>query len=296
MSTRKSSSSRLGRGLGSLIPTAPTPTAADAQYFYCDVERIDAMPGQPRRRFDQERLEELSTSIKESGLIQPLVVRESGEGRYELIAGERRLRASKLAGLKELPVVVREVTDSSAFALALIENIQREDLNPIEEALAYARLVEEHGFTQEDLATRVGKSRPAVANSLRLLKLSPLVRDLVSDGLLSAGHARAVLSVDDEYQAPLAERIITEGLSVRQAEELARAFKKLGPGETRDGEAPVTPRAVVLTPQLKAVQRQLMERLGAKVVLSKKASGAGSIEVHFADDDGLQSILDQIFT
>lgn len=295
MSTRKPHSSRLGRGLGSLIPTTPTTDSGpdDGTYFYCAIDRIEAMPGQPRRSFDDAKLEELAESIRESGLIQPLVVREADNGRYVLIAGERRLRASRKVGLTELPVIVREVTDAHAFALALIENIQREDLDPIEEALAYQRLLEEHGFTQAELSSRVGKSRSAVANAIRLLKLPEILREYISEGHLTAGHARAVLSVDENLQGPLAERIITESLSVRQAEDLARAFKEKGPGENAK-LPPSTPQKQPLSPQMRSIETRLREHLGARVVLSQKSSGAGSIEVHYADREGLEAVLAQL--
>ncbi|MFT6395571.1 MAG: ParB family chromosome partitioning protein [Bradymonadia bacterium] len=251
------------------------------------------MDGQPRRHFDTERLNELAQSLRETGIIQPLVVRRNDEGDgYTLIAGERRWRASQLAGLTHVPVVVREVTDRDAFALALIENIQREDLNPIEEALAFSRLIEEHEFRQEDLAQRVGKSRSGIANALRLLKLSPVVRDLVADGILSAGHARAVLSVEEDLQPLLAERIVTEQLSVRQAEDLARQMKNGASAEKPAADSPKSE----LSPQLKSVQRKLMEHFGSRVVLNRKPNGAGSLEVHYADDAGLQALLDVIYT
>jgi ParB family chromosome partitioning protein len=291
MAGRLPSKSRLGRGLDSLI-SAPRQAAGDDEpYFVCPIASIDPMPGQPRKQFDRDKLTELSESIKHSGLIQPLVVRKGDGDRFTLIAGERRFRAAQIAGLTEVPVVVREVADADAFALALIENIQREDLNPMEEAHAYERLIQEHGFTQDDLATRVGKSRSTVANALRLLKLPESVRDVVAEGTLSPGHARAVLSVDPDLQAALAERILTEELSVREAEALARTFKLLEKGA--DAPPPSPAKKPELSPQLKAVQRQLVERLGTRVVLSRKKTGAGVIEVHFANDESLQAILDR---
>lgn len=292
MATRQGRN-RLGRGLGSLISTAPAAaeTSEDAAFFECPVGDISPMDGQPRRHFDAERLEELAQSLSETGVIQPLVVRRNDERGYTLIAGERRWRASQIAGLTHVPVVVREVADRDAFALALIENIQREDLNPIEEALAFARLIGEHEFRQEDLAQRVGKSRSGIANALRLLKLSPVVRDLVADGVLSAGHARAVLSVAEEMQPLLAERIVTEQLSVRQAEDLARQMKA-GVAPEKSANEP----KAQLSPQLKSVQRKLMEHFGSRVVLNRKPNGAGSLELHYADDAGLQLLLDVIYS
>ena len=293
MATRQGRN-RLGRGLGSLISSAPAQVdvGEDAAFFECAIDDISPMEGQPRRYFDDDRLEELAQSLRESGVIQPLVVRRSEVEGYTLIAGERRWRASKLAGLTHVPVVVRDIADRDAFALALIENIQREDLNAIEEALAFERLINEHGFRQEDLAQRVGKSRSGIANALRLLKLSPVVRELVADGFLSAGHARAVLSVDPEHQPLLAERIVTEELSVRRAEDLARQMKSV---ESATTASATTRPSSELTPQLKAVQRRLMEHFGAKVIISRKRGGAGTVELHYANDDGLQALLDQIY-
>lgn len=301
MATR-SASKRLGRGLDSLIsraPSAASGTTGDTPrtYFECETALIDAMEGQPRRRFDTDALDELAESIRQSGIIQPLVVRQAEGGRYALIAGERRLRAARRAGLAKVPVVIRDVTDSDAFALALVENIQREDLNPIEEAIAFERLLDEHGFTHEALAEKLGKSRTALTNGVRLLKLSSAVQELVADGSLSAGHARAVLSVPDELQAMLAERIITEGLSVRASERLAKEWKEQGPGGTSES-APQTesknarPTDPPLRPQLQLVRNQLRDRFGTRVELKQKADGRGVVEIHFADDQGLQAILD----
>lgn len=297
---------RLGRGLSSLI-SAPTPPAEPEGrvFFECDIEAIDPMVGQPRRRFKDDALAELAASIRESGVLQPLVVRQGDGGRYSLVAGERRLRAAKIVGLKRVPVVVRELTDTDAFAVALIENIQRADLDPIEEALAYRRLLDEYGFTQDQLAQRVGKSRPALTNSLRLLKLSEGIKVLVGDGSLSAGHARAILSVPDDLQDAFAERVTSDELSVRQAELMARELR----GETppvvdepptaTSDETPTPPEAAAPRPAtrpqstaVKAAQRRLMERFGAKVVIQQRTSGAGSIEIHFADDEALKGLVD----
>jgi ParB family chromosome partitioning protein len=301
----------LGRGLGSLIPQGaepaapaviePTPAeaaaAADAEkvrraVIDVSVDLIDAMLNQPRIRFDDDGIRELSASIAESGIIQPLVVRTLPDGRYSLIAGERRLRASKLAGLTHVPVVVHEAADADAFLLALVEN-------------AYQRLMSAYGMTQEQVADRVGKSRPAVANALRLLKLPAAILNLVAEGAISAGHARAILSVGEALHGLLAERIVTEGLSVRAAEDLARALR-----EGRDTGPPVEPEAdptkptppkkkrteaPELRPALRDVQKRLMQHLGTKVALESRADGSGTIVISFASDDVLQGVLDTLF-
>ncbi len=313
----------LGRGLGSLIPqgaepaapavVAPTPAeaaaAADAEkvrraVIDVSVELIDAMLNQPRIRFDDDGIRELAASIAESGIIQPLVVRTLPDGRYSLIAGERRLRASKLAGLTHVPVVVHEAADADAFLLALVENVQRRDLDPLEEADAYQRLMSAYGMTQEQVADRVGKSRPAVANALRLLKLPAAILNLVAEGAISAGHARAILSVGEALHGLLAERIVTEGLSVRAAEELARALREgrdIGPVAEPEAEPgkPTTKKkrteAPELRPALRDVQRRLMQHLGTKVSLVSRADGSGAIEIHFASEDVLQGVLDTLF-
>ena len=313
----------LGRGLGSLIPQGaeppapaviePTPAeaaaAADAETLRravidVSVDLIDAMLNQPRIRFDDDGIRELSASIAESGIIQPLVVRTLPDGRYSLIAGERRLRASKLAGLTHVPVVVHEAADADAFLLALVENVQRRDLDPLEEADAYQRLVSAYGMTQEQVADRVGKSRPAVANTLRLLKLPAAILNLVAEGAISAGHARSILSVGEALHGLLAERIVTEGLSVRAAEELARALREgrdIGPpvGPEADPTKP-PPRkkrteAPELRPALRDVQRRLTQHLGTKVALEARADGSGTIVISFASDDVLQGVLDTLF-
>jgi len=313
----------LGRGLGSLIPQGtgpaapavvePTPAeaaaAADAEkvrraVIDVSVELIDAMLNQPRIRFDDDGIRELSASIAESGIIQPLVVRTLPDGRYSLIAGERRLRASKLAGLTHVPVVVHEAADADAFLLALVENVQRRDLDPLEEADAYQRLMSAYSMTQEQVADRVGKSRPAVANALRLLKLPAAILNLVAEGAISAGHARAILSVGEALHGLLAERIVTEGLSVRAAEELARALREgrdIGPTVEPEADPTKPPakkkrtEAPELRPALREVQKRLMQHLGTKVTLESRADGSGTIVINFASDDVLQGVLDTLF-
>ncbi|MBH23599.1 MAG: chromosome partitioning protein ParB [Myxococcales bacterium] len=226
----------LGKGLGALIPNV----SSKRDYFECEIERIKPDSEQPRRHMDPEGIEELSESIKASGLIQPLIVRQDGAD-YRLIAGERRWRAANKAGLKTVPVVIKDVDRDEAFELALVENIQREDLNPLEEAQAYQRLMDLRSYTQDALAKRLGRSRPSVANTLRLLKLPLPVRDAVSAGELSEGAARAVLSLPEaEQQIELSERAMAEGLSVRAIEAISRSVK--------DGLDPEAAIAAVLDP------------------------------------------------
>ncbi len=209
-----------GRGLGALIPGAPS----RATPFEVPHALIEPDPEQPRRRFDEAQLEELTTSVRAHGVLQPIVVREVGGGRYKIIAGERRWRAAGRAGLERVPIVCREASDAEAFELAILENIQRADLSPIEEAASFARLIDEFGLSQEEVAARTGKSRAAVSNAVRLLRLPDDLRALVDTGELSAGHGRALLSLErEEDQRALAAQILTEGLSVRRAESWAAA-------------------------------------------------------------------------
>lgn len=216
---------RLGRGLAALIGDIDRPTEPERAKFAADgrvpIEFITANPRNPRRSFAEGDLTDLAQSIREHGVVQPIVVRPSGTNRYEIIAGERRWRAAQRAGLAEVPVIVRDVDDRVALELAIIENVQRADLNPIEEAMGYQQLLDEHEYTQADLGQVIGKSRSHVANTLRLLKLPDVIRDLLVSGRLSAGHARTLVTVDDP--AGLAKRIVDEGLSVRQAEALAQS-------------------------------------------------------------------------
>ena len=217
----------LGKGLGALLGDFSDEPIEKSAYQKLPIYKVEPNPGQPRHDFDEEELQALADSIEEHGIIQPLTVRELSNGYYQIIAGERRWRAARLAKLQEVPVVIIEADDKKAMELALIENLQRQDLNPVEEALGYRSLMEDHGLTQDDAAKRVGKSRPAVANALRLLNLSPEVLEKVRDGSLSAGHARAVLSLKAEKkQLEAVQKIIALGLSVRQAELLCKNMSK----------------------------------------------------------------------
>lgn len=278
----------LGRGLENLIPDR-NEEGEGGRLVQVPIANIERPPDQPRTYFDETGLEELAESISESGVIQPLVVREGGDG-YELIAGERRLRASKKAGLDEVPVVIREVSDAEAYALALVENIQREDLNPIEEATAYERLKAELGLTQAELAEHLGKSRSAIANATRLLKLPEAVQQMLVEGDLSSGHARALISLDDELARQIAERIVDEDLSVREAEKLAKRAQEKNDDDSSDRSSGSRYRDDA---QVNKIKTDLQRALGTKVELKDK-HGKGRVEIHYDDYEILQSVLDRI--
>ncbi len=283
----------LGRGLDALLPAAPPPASAtssaersERSVFVCPIEKIVPNKGQPRQFFAPEALEELASSIREHGLLEPLVVRRrpGDVDKFELIAGERRWRASQKAGLREVLVVVKDVTPAIAFELALIENVQREDLNAVELAEALQRLVDEHGYTQESLATRIGKDRSTIANSLRLLKLPPSVRSKVIDGTLSEGHARALLGADSSAQIEdLAEKAMRGRLSVRATEALVRSTKQKRSAAS-DAEAKEK------SSSIRDVESRLSRALGTKVEL-KDRGNKGEIVIPYADLDALDRLL-----
>jgi ParB family chromosome partitioning protein len=248
--------------------------------------RLRPCPLQPRKDFPEETLRELADSIREQGIVQPLIVREQG-GFLELIAGERRWRAAQLAGLTEVPVIVREADDRAVLELALIENLQRENLNALEEAQGYAQLASQFQLTQEEIAVKVGKSRAAVANALRLLKLTPLLQDFLRDGRLSVGHAKVLLGLDDlKHQQHLAERAIKESLNVRQTEKLVARLLLRPPAERR--HAPELP--PLADAHIAGLENQLRERFGTKVSLHYQ-QGQGSVEIKFFNDADLERIL-----
>jgi ParB family chromosome partitioning protein len=283
----------LGRGLDVLRPARKEPVASTGQtygkgnVFECPIEKIVPQKGQPRQHFDKDRLEELAQSIREHGILEPLVVRRRGE-EYELIAGERRWRAAQKAGLREVLVVVRDVSGKDAFELALIENIQREDLNAVEFAEAMQRLIDEHGYTQETLADRVGKDRSTIANALRLLKLPDRVRRLVVTGELSEGHARALLGAPDERTlATLAEKVATGRLSVRQTEALVRTAKA-GAANGGKGGPPKTK-----TPGIRDLEGRLTRKLGTRCEVRDK-DGKGEIAVAYSSLDELDRLLEAL--
>ena len=301
----------LGRGLGALLggapiaskppplpvsdppPTliipAPAPVPATdlrERVQRVPLDRIRPCPLQPRKDFSPETLRELADSIREQGIVQPLIVRDRG-GQLELIAGERRWRAAQLIGLGEVPVIVREADDRAVLELALIENLQRENLNPIEEAHGYSQLIGQFQLTQEEVATKVGKSRAVVANALRLLKLAPLLQSYLREGRLSVGHAKVILGLTSDTQQQLAaERIIKEGLNVRQTEGLIAKLQARGAG-------PAKPGSIVLLPQdanVADLESRLRERLGTRVQL-RYSQGKGAVEISFFSDDELERIL-----
>lgn len=276
----------LGRGLRALIPEASEPSGERVQLVPVGAVR----PGrhQPRTHFPEEQLHELAASIREHGILEPLIVRRVGE-LYELVVGERRWRAAQLAGQENVPVVVRNLTDGEAAELALVENLQREDLNPLEEAAAYQRLMTDFGLTQELVAQRVGKPRPTIANRLRLLELDDRIQRLVADGLLSAGHAKVLLSVEDQDERlRLAEEIVATGASVRQVEALVR-------GKERERTSRSSPKAAKpkQSPAWRHVEERLREKLGTKVRVLPGKPG-GRIQIEFYDVDDAQRILDII--
>jgi ParB family chromosome partitioning protein len=276
----------LGRGLESLIPSAPAPPAADkedAAFLMCDTGLIRPNPYQPRLLFSDEELAELSASIEEQGILQPLLVRKNTTG-YELIAGERRLRASRMAGLKQVPVVVKDISDTEMLEMSIIENIQREALNPLEEAEAYHRLMTEFDMTQEQAAKRVGKSRPAVANMLRLRQLSQPIKDSINDGTLSMGHARAILGVENPTrQKAVWREVVSRGLSVRQTEALAKKQKT--------GKKPARPpQANSDNIYFRSLAEELSRRFGTRVQIVRQGK-KGRVEIDFFSDDDLDRLL-----
>ncbi|MFY2560349.1 ParB/RepB/Spo0J family partition protein [Corallococcus terminator] len=280
----------LGRGLSALIPQAAPGKAAEqaalkAGVLKLPIEAIHRDKDQPRRYFDEEKLKELTESIKTQGILQPILVRKDGDGGYKLIAGERRWRASQAAGLKEVPAIIKDVTEVQAFELALVENLQRADLNPIEEAEGYKRLTDEFRLTQEQVSQRVGKERSTVANALRLLALPADVKLMVADGSLSMGHARALLGVPrlPELQN-LAKQVAEKKLSVRDTERLVQQSRTHG-----KKDAGKTPQKQ--SPQVKSLVEELQRRLGTKVRLTERSPGKGTIEVDFFSYDDLDRLL-----
>lgn len=276
----------LGRGLGALMGdlTAEEP-ASKSPYQLLPLHKVEPNPNQPRQDFDPEQLEALARSIGEHGVVQPLTVRPLPNGYYQIIAGERRWRAARMAELKEIPAVIMEADDKKTMELALIENLQRQDLNPVEEALGYQSLISDYGLTQEEAASRVGKSRPAVTNALRLLQLTPEILEMVRNGSLSAGHARAVLSLKSpQKQQQAAQKIVALGLSVRQAELLCKNMER----------EPVPQKPVSLAVDYVAeCEKNLSRHLGrgVKIVNGKRK---GRFELEFYGQEDLQKLLDAL--
>lgn len=275
--------SGLGRGLNALISEANAETGNEPEAVL-SISEIVRNPNQPRKTFDEDKLAELADSIRQNGVLQPILVRRKGQ-KYEIVAGERRYQASKLAGLKEIPAVVREIDDDKVFQLALIENLQRSDLSPIEEAKGYKQLLTSRSLTQEELAKILSKSRSAIANTLRLMDLPVEVQHMMEQGLLTAGHARAILAVpSEEGRIKLAKKVVTESLTVRQTENLAPLFSV---------EHTETKTRVAAPQSFKRAARELRKMLDTNVKV-KQVRGKNKIEIEFKDEDELARILAQI--
>lgn len=276
----------LGRGLNALMGEAQTETGSTVSDTLVDINKIQPNPNQPRTHFNETLLQELSESIRENGVLQPLLVRKKGQ-KYEIIAGERRYQASKLAGIEKLPVIIKDVDDQKMLELALIENLQRSDLNPIEEAKGYKQLLKESGMTQEALSKAVSKSRSAITNSLRLLDLPDEVQQFLFDGKMTAGHARAILAVPyEEARIRLAQKVVDEGLSVRATENLAPLFSV--------GDEPKKPKAVMPQSYKKAA-RALRQVFNTNVKV-KSSRGKNKIEIEFKDEEELSQILSVVMS
>ena len=290
----------LGKGLDALIPSATVDTSKKsdskakqdksaekkAGETIVNITKVEPNREQPRKNFDEDALEELAESIKQFGLLQPILVQDR-KTYYEIIAGERRWRAAKKAGLKEVPVIIKNLTEQEIVEIALIENIQREDLNPIEEALAYKRLLTEFNLKQDEVAERISKSRTAVTNSMRLLKLSENVQQMIIDDMISTGHARALISIEDpEQQYTIAQQIFDEKLSVRDVEKLVKNLNK-----------PVKPKKTAVTDKsmeavYQNIEENLKQKLSTKVSITSKGNGAGKIEIEFYSHDDLEKLMD----
>jgi ParB family chromosome partitioning protein len=287
----------LGRGLDALLgggarkaaeeqqESAPQQAGSGSTVSTLGIEMIQRGRYQPRRHFDEEKLQELADSIAAQGVVQPIVVRPVGNV-YEIVAGERRWRAAQLAGLHEIPAVIREVDDQAAMAMGLIENIQRDDLNPLEEAGALHRLLEEFGLTHQEIAQAVGKSRTTVTNLLRLLELEPEVKAWLDQGKMEMGHARAILGVTGELQVEAANQVVRNGLSVRETERLVRRLQ----GQ----EAKPARREKVVDPNIRSLEQDLTEKLGARVQLQSGSKGKGKLVIKYNSLDELEGILEHI--
>lgn len=297
----------LGKGIDSLIPNKVSKPAESVKVesttkeknekvvegILVNINKVEPNREQPRKNFDEDALQELSESIKQFGVLQPLLVQDKKDY-YEIIAGERRWRAAKLAGLKEVPVIIKDLTDQEVVEIALIENIQRENLNPIEEAFAYKRLLTEFNLKQDEVAERVSKSRTAVTNSMRLLKLNEKVQQMVIDDMITTGHARALLGIDDsEKQYVTAQKIFDEKLSVRETEKLVKKIQQ-------EKDNPVTKEESKIDPKMEAIFHDLEEKmkaiLGTKVAINQKDDKKGKIEIEYYSMDELDRIIDLIRT
>lgn len=276
----------LGKGLGALIPEEidNDKTEANENISKISINLIKANEGQPRKSFDEEKLQQLTASIKEHGIIQPVILKNDGST-YTIIAGERRWRAAKLAGLKEVPAVIMDIADKQVLEISLIENIQREDLNPIEEALAYTKLINDFSITQEELAERIGKSRVTVTNCMRLLNLDERVKEYLIEGIISEGHGRALLGMEDkETQYKITQLVIDDGLSVRETEKLIKTYGKDSVSKKESNDS---------NPFYKDITERLEGYFGTKVEIKNKKN-RGKIEIEYYSEEDLQRILDII--
>jgi ParB family transcriptional regulator, chromosome partitioning protein len=272
----------LGRGLDALIPTDKEVNG----YILADIDQIKPNPYQPRKEFDEDGIDELASSIKEKGIIQPLVGRKIGN-RYEIIAGERRWRAAQKAGLKKIPIILKDASDSEILELALIENLQREDLNPIEEAIAFEQLIGEFGLTHEEISRRIGKDRSTITNQIRLLKLPERVKQAIKDGEISAGHARAILSIESQGKAlEILDLIKRNKLSVRQTEKLVQGLIKEKGADKKQN---------YIDPFLKNVTEELKKVLGTQIKIIDR-NGKGKIEIEYYSIDDLERIIEALMT
>ena len=270
-----------------------SPVSGISSILYLEIEKIRLNPNQPRKNFDHDKLDELAQSIMQNGIIEPIIVRPANDGVFELVAGERRYRASIQAGLRRIPAVCRDMDDRKALEIALIENIQREDINPVECAMAYRHLMDDYGMTQEQVADRVGKRRSTVANTLRLLNLPHDILDSLDKGDITEGHARALLSVSDiKRQIEVWQQIVNRGMSVRDAEKASKL-----PLHTKNADTDVsreTFSTIKLDPDLKDVEDKLRRFLGTKVTISRTRSSNGKIDIEFYDDEDLMRLLELI--
>lgn len=279
------SNSRLGKGFEALFSADPTPTVKQGEPMFVPISRIEPNPDQPRKDFDEKAMAELADSIREKGIIQPIIVERKESGGFVIIAGERRYRAAKMIGLEEVPVIIKNYGQDERLEIALIENIQRSDLNPIEEAEAYQKLIEMHNYTQEQVAKKVGKQRTTIANALRILKLPDEIKKQISEGIITPGHARAILSLEDIIdQKELTQLIINEKLSVRDAEKLAEKKRSTKQNILR------TENSKQADPEIIAIERDLMERYGTRVRIKKLGEG-GIIEFYFYNSDDFDRLL-----
>ncbi len=271
----------LGKGLDALIPS--NITKKDETLIEIEIERIIPGDAQPRTDFDENSLKELANSIKEKGIIQPIVVSRVGDGSFRIIAGERRWRAAKIAGLQKIPAIVKDVSPSEAVEIALIENIQREDLDPVETAMAFERLIKDYNLTQEELSQRVGKDRATIANYLRILKLPDEIKNLIKSGSLTMGHAKAIMSLDNEQrQIEACQLVLKKSLSVRQTEELVKKLSKSD-----------SPKQKQKFPEIEELEERLTAELGSKVRISHKGK-KGKLEIFYSSLDELDGILQRI--